>query len=116
MTRLPRVGRQGPPPPWPLDIQPSPVELRKWERLWALPQAVAWETLEWADAVARYVLILTMANLCDPKMLAEARQMEDRLGLNPLALLRLRWEIVDEEEARERPQVVDIRERLRAVE
>lgn len=29
-------------------------------------------------------------------LMAEARQLEDRLGLTPMAMLRLRWEISDD--------------------
>jgi len=73
----------------------------------------------WTDAVARYVRVLCAAELVNasPTALSEARQMEDRLGLSPMSLLRLRWAIVDDEGA-EAPAagVLDIRERLRAVE
>lgn len=113
--RLPSSGRQGPVPNWPLG-RPTKRESELWERIWKIPQAVAWERLEWTDAVARYVRVQVVAE--KPKApfiaLAEARQMEDRLGLSPLSLLRLRWEIVDEEPAEVDLQVVDVRQRLGA--
>lgn len=100
MTRLPRSGRPGEPPAWPLGRQ-SIREADIWARIWRTPQAVAWEQLGWVDTVARYARIAALAER--PKAtvaaLSEARQLEDRLGLNPLALLRLRWEVVDEEVA-----------------
>jgi hypothetical protein len=118
LVRLPRSGRVGEPPAWPLD-RPSRRELTLWAKLWKTPQAIAWETLDWVDAVARYARVLTVAEKrgAPYPAMAEARQLEDRLGLSPMALLRLRWAIVDED-AGEQPEleVVDIRERLKAVE
>lgn len=115
-ARLPQTGRQGDPPAWPLDRQ-SKREAVLWARLWRTPQAVAWESLGWVDVVARYARVLTQAErrAAPATALAEARQFEDRLGLTPLALLRLRWAIVDDEDAGETaPEVLDIRERLQA--
>jgi hypothetical protein len=118
-VRLPSSGRSGPTPKWPLG-RPRRREAEIWERLWQTPQAIAWERLGWTDAVARYARVLMAAELPDahPLKLSEARQLEDRLGLSPLALLRLRWEIVDGEGAAEtsNSEVLDIRERLKAVE
>lgn len=117
-VKLPRAGRQGEPPEWPLD-RPSARERALWGRLWKTPQAIAWEALDWVDAVARYARVLTVAEKrgAPYPAMAEARQLEDRLGLSPMALLRLRWAIVDEDGG-DSPDlsVVDIRERLRAVE
>lgn len=97
MTSLPRSGRKGPVPKWPLP-EPSKRELELWRKIWKTPQAVQWDALGWHDAVARYVRMLTSAELPDAhaKTLAEVRQMEDRLGLSPLALLRLRWKVEDD--------------------
>lgn len=118
LVKLPAAGRSGPAPDWPLR-RPRPREREIWQRLWQTPQAIAWERLGWADAVARYARVLVAAEAVDaaPTMLSEARQLEDRLGLSPLALLRLRWEIVDSEEGGEKgaSEVLDIRERLKAV-
>jgi hypothetical protein len=46
-------------------------------------------------------VVLRAESKGDPQSLAEARQLEDRLGLNPLALLRLRWEIDSADEVTE---------------
>ena len=91
---LPPEGRQGPPPRWPLG-RAAAAQSRLWRELWATPQAAAWEHLGWPRVVARYVLLLLEAEKAgaSPALLAEVRQMEDRLGLSPMALLRLRWEI-----------------------
>lgn len=118
-TRIPRSARASRVPEWPLS-RPSKRETVLWDRLWATPQSSQWEILEWTDAVARYVRLLTIAEgrKAPASVLMETRQMEDRLGLTPLALLRLRWKIVeDDQEALETPgNVVDVRERLRAIE
>ena len=98
---LPSAGRSGPPPAWPMgDATPRPV-VRLWRQLWATPQAVAWERSGWYRVVARYALLLLEGEKpgASSSLLAEVRQMEDRLGLSPMALLRLRWRIVDEEPA-----------------
>lgn len=66
-----------------------------WRYLWALPQAVAWEELDLVRTVARYAVLLPAAERvgCPVPVLAEVRQFEDRLGLNPLAMRRLFWEV-----------------------
>lgn len=68
-----------------------------WADLWATPQAVAWERLRYTREVAQYVRWQVAAELGDLDAAKEARQWSDRLGLNSLALLRLRWEIVRDE-------------------
>jgi hypothetical protein len=66
-----------------------------WSELWSTPQAVAWDELGWTRSVARYALLLAAVETpgCPPPVMAEARQMEDRLGLSPMAMRRLQWEI-----------------------
>ena len=68
-----------------------------WQYLWRLPQAVAWEELELVRTVARYALVLVGAEKAgaSPALLSEVRQLEDRLGLSPLAMRRLMWEVTD---------------------
>lgn len=92
--RLPPDGRRGPTPAWPLP-RPRKAELAVWAQLWATPQAVAWEELAWTRAVARYCRLLVAAEKPDASAATcgEVRQMEDRLGLTPMAMLRLRWGI-----------------------
>ena len=46
--------------------------------------------------VARYAGLLDRAERGDRRAWPEVRQMEDRLGLNPAAILRLRWQIDDD--------------------
>lgn len=94
--RLPAAGRRGDPPTFELG-RPSKAEAALWVSLWATPQAVAWEELGWARTVARYCRLVVQAERrgSSTRLLAEVRQLEDRLGLNPLAIRRLAWEIVD---------------------
>ena len=50
-------------------------------------------------------------------LLGEVRQLEDRLGLSPMAMLRLRWQISSDEVAEKRQErVTSGRTRVRAVE
>lgn len=90
---LPAAGRQGPAPDWPLSGKAPAM----WDDLWRLPQAVAWEQDFSTRTVARYARVLVMAERPQAKgvHLTEVRQLEDRLGLTPGALLRLEWEIRD---------------------
>ena len=90
---LPADGRQGQAPKWPMAGRPPKV----WRELWALPQAAAWERLFMHRVVARYAAKLTEAEQphSSSAILAEVRQLEDRLGLSPMAMLRLRWVISD---------------------
>lgn len=84
------------------------LEKRVWRELWRTPQSVAWERLGWTRDVAQYVRWKVLAELGDLDAAKEARQLSDRIGLTPLAMLRLRWEIVTDEEmargTRVRPQ------------
>lgn len=91
---LPAAGRSGPPPAWPLGT-PRDEERALWAELWATPQAVAWEELGWTRAVARYAVCVLAAEApgAPTNLLSEVRQLEDRLGLSPMAMRRLQWEI-----------------------
>ncbi|MEV6696237.1 hypothetical protein AB0M68_03615 [Streptomyces sp. NPDC051453] len=114
MTQLPAEGRKGAAPSWPLPGLPPDdeglfaiLEAREadlWDELWATPQAVAWERLRWLRTVARYVRFEVRAETGDLKAGAEARLLEDRLGLSPQAMLRLRWEVSADEVAEQREE------------
>lgn len=106
MTRLPAEGRPGPPLRWPFPGRAPAL----WVRLSALPQAVAWEQQRLVDVAADYTrLCLAIDKLMAQfgrtgemptglaSLLSEKRQLEDRLGLNPMAMLRLRWEVAPDE-------------------
>lgn len=115
LLQIPAGGRKGPTPVWPLETQ-TPAEAAIWDEIWQTPHAAAWERLEWYRTVARYVRVLVRAEEHNAKTmaLAEARQMEDKLGLTPMSMLRLRWEVVPDEVAQKRA-VSKPRSRLKAV-
>lgn len=75
-----------------------------WAELWATPQAVVWERLRWTRDVAQYVRWKILAESGDLDASKESRQLSDRLGLNPLSLLRLRWEISTDEVGEQRTE------------
>lgn len=77
-------------------------ERKLWADVWKTPQAVMWEKLAWDREVAQYVRFQIRAEAGDLDAAKEARQWSDRLGLNPLAMLRLRWEFERTEDAEER--------------
>ena len=69
-----------------------------WKNLWSKPQAVMWEQ----DGSTLHTLACLyddmIAGRADAaKVSAEMRQHEDRHGLNPKAMLQLRWRITDSE-------------------
>ncbi|WP_193665372.1 hypothetical protein [Nocardioides kribbensis] len=100
-VKLPSEGRDGETPLWPLSTSEPPT----WAELWTTPQAVAWERLGWTRVVARYAEVVRMCENPEAMsvgFLAEARQLEDRLGLTPMAMLRLRWEVASDEVAEQR--------------
>ena len=104
--QLPYEGRPGAPPDWPLGSQ-FVDEGVVWEQVWATPQAAEWERLGWVRTVARYVRILVEAELpgASPALRIEARQLEDRLGLSPKAMMALRWETDEPVEEEVEPEV-----------
>lgn len=79
------------------------IEAELWRDLWKTPQAVMWQQLSWTREVAQYVRWKSRAEAGDLDAAKEARQLADRLGLTPLAMLRLRWKIADAEEGTATP-------------
>jgi hypothetical protein len=99
--RLPREGRTGPTPPWPLP-EPLPADyVELWAELWRRPQAIVWEEQQVERLVARYVLHLSMIECSKPvrELLPEVRQTEALLLLTPAALAKARMELAPEDEA-----------------
>jgi len=103
-TILPAEGRKGAPPSWPLAGRHTAAEKITWAELWATPQAVAWETFGagCVRVVARYCRLLHSAEAMNKDALAEARQIEDKLGLTPKAMRMLLWVISADELAEKR--------------
>ena len=95
---LPAEGYQGPVPDWPLD-EPTVAEQVMWSRYWRKPQAAAWARIQLVDEVALYVRVFLMGarGEGDVKAMTEARQIGERLGLNPTAMLKNRWRVVTDE-------------------
>lgn len=101
IRRLPRSGRKGPAPEWPLDDWRA-GEMPIWVSLWKLPQAVAWEDQHVERVVARYVRLLRSAETAPQPIMtgslyAQVAAMEDRLGLTPKAMRLLLWVIEDDD-------------------
>lgn len=92
---LPASGREGKTPAWPFSGR-SPAG---WVAIWRKPQAVMWERAGDEMVVARYVKLRNLVqnpeslDEVNAAALSELRQLEDRLGLSPMALKRLQWEI-----------------------
>lgn len=98
---LPAIGRQGAAPKLPALRKWRKATKDAWTDLWSSPQAVAWDqsgrTLHaWALAHHEAVTAEENGKALGP-MLAEMRAIEDRHGLNPKAMLQLRWRVVDDE-------------------
>jgi len=115
--KLPAEGRQGDPPPWPLAGRTTAAERQAWAELWATPQAVAWEQMGWTRTVGRYCRLMVAAEKphAGRAELAEARQLEDKLGLTPKAMRMLLWEIVADEVGQQRDTSTSARGRISAV-
>lgn len=98
-VRIPADGYSGPVPEWPLPSAPDDAQRDAWLELWRSPQAAVWAVEGYARMVARYVVMLVESEVPGAKstLLGEVRQMEDRLGLSPMAMKRLQWEIGDGE-------------------
>lgn len=79
--------------------QTNAQEAALWNWCWKTPQAVWWEQTFAHREVAQYVYWKIRAEQGSLAAGAESRQQADRLGLNPLALLRLRLEIEKVDEA-----------------
>lgn len=113
---LPASGRTGLAPNWPFQEAAHLAEWKMWQELWATPQAVEWERQGWTRVVARYVRCALAAEALEKDAMAEARQLEDRLGLTPKAMRLLLWTISTDEVAVKRESTVtDARKRFRAV-
>ena len=99
---LPADGRKGRAPRWPLSGRVQ----RGWAELWRRPQAVMWERNGDEYLVARYLVLRNAIqdeldnSVVNATAMAELRQIEDRLGLSPMAMKRLQWEIGDAEQSK----------------
>lgn len=76
-----------------------------------------WERLGWLRTVGRYCRIMVEAEArgAHATVRAEARQLEDKLGLTPKSMRLLLWEVVVDEMAEKREEPTSVRGRLKAV-
>lgn len=76
-------------------------QTRKWWRdVWKKPQALMWD----ASGESLWALVELYDRLFTgdsdiTKVSAEIRQHEDRHGLNPKAMMHMRWRIIDDDES-----------------
>lgn len=99
--QLPRNGYTGPIPKWPAPKHDG--KQKTWAEIWRCPQAAVWidggATLH--RTIARYAdLVWRTENLerYPVVILQEIRQLEDRLGLSPLAMRRNYMEVETEDQ------------------
>lgn len=117
-TDLPEAGRTEPAPELPDWRKWMPSTFAWWADLWTKPQATAWEqdgSTLWTLACLYDDLIAGRTDAA--KVSAEMRQHEDRHGLNPKAMLQLRWRVVSDQadEDAPAPKASDRRRRLKVV-
>lgn len=92
---LPREGRGGNPPAWPLS-KATVREMVVWRRQWKRPQALAWERSgDLTEQVAMYVRYLVEAEGSSATVGVRnlVRQYADGLGISPAGMRMLRWRI-----------------------
>lgn len=115
--RLPAEGYRGGVPRWPLTA-PSAREQQLWGEIWHTPQAAAWDQLKWYNEVALYVRWAVRAEDGDLRAGQEMRLLSDRIGMSPMAMQKLHWQIAADEVAEVRqvePPAASARRRLAAV-
>lgn len=78
------------------------AELEFWAELWAMPQAVVWEQARSARAVAAYCRWQIRADLGDEAAARLAIRYGTELGMTPKALLALRLQIEQTDEAEDK--------------
>ena len=96
-VELPKSGRHGPVPDWPLS-EPTSRESSLWEAQWGRPQALMWERNEQEVEVALFVRALVDAERQGAPVAARnlVKQLLESLGLSVPGLRQARWKIVDE--------------------
>ena len=100
---LPREGRPGPAPAWPLSA-PTAREKHWWAYLWKLPQASQWAKTGQELEVAIYARRLTEAEKRGATVALGTlvRQLADALGLTIPGMRTHRWRIAADEVAEKR--------------
>lgn len=84
-------------PRWPLrDRMPTTAEAALWAEVWRSPQASVWAKQQMVWPVCRWVKLNLAAVDGDLACERACQSLEDRLGLNPMAMARLRWRVVED--------------------
>lgn len=99
-VQLPPEGRQGPPPPIPEWHDWSEAARDEWTRWWSTPWATQWHADDPALGRLLYIFDQIITGHGNAALMAEARQIEDRLGFSPKSRLQLRWLIATGDPAR----------------
>jgi hypothetical protein len=109
-TELPKSGRTGRVPAWPLPTRTNAAERKLWNRLWKMPQAIMWEHDGQELQVALYVRrFLEAEERGAPSALTNAvLRMQDALGISELGMRSLRWRIVDRTVAAKEPAAAPV--------
>lgn len=96
-VELPKTGRTGRVPAWPLPTSTNAAERKLWNRLWKTPQAIMWEKLELHLQVALYVRRAIEADErgATSALTNTVLRLADSLGISALGMRSLRWRIVD---------------------
>jgi len=113
-TLLPAEGRSGPAPELPDLRSWSLSTIAWWEDLWSCPQAVAWDQTG-RTLVRLAILFDDMVKERPGASVTAMQQLEDRPGLNPKAMLQLRWPIVAEADVMPIPTKATRKQRLKVV-
>jgi hypothetical protein len=79
------------------DLPWSTIVLTWWGDIWASPMATKWDRKTDLLPLIRLAALTESALAGETKGAAEARQLEDRYGLNALARRKLGWVIAEEE-------------------
>lgn len=97
-TVLPAEGRSGSVPALPGASGYSATVRRWWRDAWRSPMATQWDPATDVPALARLAALRdrALAGTSNATELAEARQLEDRYGLNPQARARLGWTVEEQ--------------------
>lgn len=95
-TRLPRSGRSGRAPRWPLPTPATPAEAKIWRAEWKRPQAIQWEINGQELEVALYVrrLMESQAPGSTAAVSTLVVRQQEALGISLPGLARNRWLIV----------------------
>lgn len=104
---LPASGCSKKAPAWPFPSG-STREKALWRKLWKYPQAVAWLDEEWRWlTIANYVRwqVKSEAKDATPSVMTQVNRLADSIGLSPAGLRENRWEIIDETQTQQNPDI-----------